>query len=76
MITLVVCTFPSWTLSRLIVMVPGWHLEGKSKAATLKFLSVVSFWTDDEEGYGSQAQLPGFCEEGFGLCFGRPGGWS
>lgn len=55
MVALVACTFPSWTLSRLIVMVPGWHLEGKSEATTLKFLSVVSFWTDDEEGYGSQA---------------------
>lgn len=42
MIALAACELLSRTLSRLIVMVPGWYLKGKSEATTLKFLSVVS----------------------------------
>lgn len=71
MIALVACVLLSRTLSRLIVVVPGWYLKGKSEATTLKFLSVVSVQTDVEEGYDSQAQLHGFCVEGLKLCFGR-----
>lgn len=71
MIALAACELLSLTLSRLVIMVPGWYLKGKSEATTLKFLSVVSAWIDDEEGYGSQAQLHGFCVEGLQLCFGR-----
>lgn len=47
MIVLVACT--SRRLAALMVTAPDWHLEGKSEATRLKFLSTAGAWADDED---------------------------